>query len=277
MTLPTFLGIGVPRAGTTWLHTLLSSHPDVYMPTRRKEVRFFDRDYERGLDWYQTFFPSPEEAIEYQAIGEISPQYYQCERGPERISAALPESKLMVMLRHPVSRAYSNYGFNIQRWNYKGSFEEYLAAKPRMLERGFYSRYLRRYLRHFDKTQILALVFEDVFDDIPKTKSTIANFLEIPVDGFPSTIPGKKVNASTVPTFRSVYGFAVKMSQKLKKRQLHSVVDFVRRLGVERILSKGSALPPLDQELKRHLSRSYRAEFDALEQCLQIDLSCWRS
>ena len=42
MTLPTFLGIGVPRGGTTWLHKLLISHPVVYMPTRRKEIRFFD-------------------------------------------------------------------------------------------------------------------------------------------------------------------------------------------------------------------------------------------
>ena len=54
MTLPTFLGIGVQRGGSTWLHTLLTSHPDVYLPTRRKEVRFFDRDYERGLKWYES-------------------------------------------------------------------------------------------------------------------------------------------------------------------------------------------------------------------------------
>ena len=47
MTLPTFLGIGVPRAGTTWLHTLLASHPDVYLPTKRKEIRFFDRHHEQ--------------------------------------------------------------------------------------------------------------------------------------------------------------------------------------------------------------------------------------
>ena len=40
MTLPTFLGIGVQRGGSTWLHTLLAGHPDVYMPTRRKEIRF---------------------------------------------------------------------------------------------------------------------------------------------------------------------------------------------------------------------------------------------
>ena len=68
MTLPTFLGIGAPRAGTTWLNTLLSSHPDVYMPTRREEVRFFDRDYDFGLGWYESFFPPPELTVEYRLL-----------------------------------------------------------------------------------------------------------------------------------------------------------------------------------------------------------------
>ena len=60
MTLPTFLGIGVPRAGTTWLHTLLAGHPDVYLPTRRKEIRFFDRYHDLGTAWYEAFFAAAE-------------------------------------------------------------------------------------------------------------------------------------------------------------------------------------------------------------------------
>ena len=79
MTLPTFLGIGVPRAGTTWLHQLLSAHPDVFLPSRRKEVRFFDRHHEEGQGWYEGFFCPPDEADRYSAIGEISPQYLYCD------------------------------------------------------------------------------------------------------------------------------------------------------------------------------------------------------
>ena len=58
--LPNFLGIGVPRGGTTWLHELLSSHSEVYMPTQRKEIHYFDRFYDRGSSWYEDFFPSDE-------------------------------------------------------------------------------------------------------------------------------------------------------------------------------------------------------------------------
>jgi len=276
MTLPTFLGIGAPRAGTTWLNTLLASHPNVYTPTLRDEINFFDQYYERGLSWYETLFPPPEQADKYQVIGEISPQYLECDECPERIFTTLPKSKLIVMLRHPVNRAYSQYGFYVQRRNYRGSFEAFLAAWPRALERGFYSRYLKRYLRYFDRSQILALLFEDAVVDIFKTKKTLADFLDIDVDKFPSSAGSGRVNTSSVPTFQFLYGFVARTGRQLRRWRLEPVVDFVMRTGIPRILAKGNSLPRLNEELKQQLSQYYQDEFVELEQCLQIDLSCWR-
>lgn len=277
MVLPTFLGIGVQRAGTTWLHTLLNSHPDVYMPTRRKEIRFFDKYYERGLAWYSTFFCPPEEADRYQAIGEISTQYYDSEGCAERICAVLPNSKLIIMLRHPVSRAYSQYGFVVQRRNYRGLFRDFLADHPKALEKGFYSRYLKEYLRHFDRSQILALLFEDVFADVSKAKRAVADFLNIDVDKFPSSAANSKVNASTVPTHQSLYGFIVKTGRRLRRWKLEPFVDFVMRLGIQKALSKGTSLQPLDEELKKQLSQLYQDEFEELVNYMQIDLSAWKN
>src|SRR5688500_8613382 len=109
-----------------------------------------------------------------------------------------------------------------------------------------------------------------------KTKKTIADFLDVAVDKFPESDVNGKVNASTVPTHQSLYGFVVKTGRRLRKQKLEPVVDFVMRLGIQRILSKGSSMQPLDKELKKELSRSYYQEFDELEQCMQIDLSAWR-
>ena len=276
MTLPTFLGIGAPRAGTTWLNTLLASHPDVYTPTLRDEINFFDQYYERGLSWYETLFPQPEHAERYQAIGEISPQYVECADCPERIFKTLPQSKLIVMLRHPVNRAHSQFGFSVQRRNYRGSFKDFLAARPRALERGFYSRYLKRYLRYFDRTRILALIFEDAVIDILQTKTTLADFLAIAVDKFPPSAGSGKVNPSSVPIFQFLYGCVAMTGRQLRKWHLEPVVDFVMRTSIPRILAKGDSLPPLDEELKQRLSQQYQDEFDELEQCMQIDVSCWR-
>ena len=274
MTLPTFLGIGVARGGTTWLHTLLSGHPDVYMPSRRKEIRFFDKNFDRGLDWYESFFCPSGDAVKYRAIGEISPQYFYCEPCPDRIAATLPTAKLLVILRHPVDRAYSHYGFVVQRRNFRGSFEEFLAARPTMLDKGFYSRFLDRYLQVFERDRIEVLVFERMVRNEEAARQALSRFLDLPVDAFPSTVG--KVNASTVPRFGSVSNLAVTTARRLRKKGLEPVVDLVGRLGARRALTRGKPLSRLDGQLRTQLSERFWGDFSELEQRFGVDVSPWR-
>jgi hypothetical protein len=276
MTLPTFLGVGVPRAGTTWLHSLLVSHPDVYMPSRRKEIRFFDRHYEQGLGWYEAFFCPDDEAGSYRAIGEISPQYLYDDECPERISATLPGVKLLLILRHPIDRAYSTYGFTMQRANFPGPFAEFLESRPSVLERGYYSRYLKRFLERFERERILTLVFEESITDVETTRGKLAGFLGLDATMFPPESGITKVNRSSAPALGAASGFAVKMGRRLRRRGLEPAVDVARRLGIQRILSKGTPIPPLDDESRRELGRAYADEFDELESLLGIDLGRWR-
>ena len=99
MTLPTFLGIGAPKAGTTWLYNLLVEHPQVYVSQRLKEVSYFNRNYDRGQAWYESFFPGESEASAYCALGEVTPSYLHCEQCPERINMLLDNPKLIAILR----------------------------------------------------------------------------------------------------------------------------------------------------------------------------------
>jgi hypothetical protein len=275
MTLPTFLGIGVPRAGTTWLHQLLSAHPDVYLPSRRKEVRFFDRYYEEGQGWYEAFFCPPDEARRYSAIGEISPQYLYGETCPERISALLPEAKLLVMLRHPVDRAYSQFGFVIQRRDFRGSFEEFVATRPRALELGFYSRYLERYLDRFDRQRILPVLFEEAVSEGSAVRVELAAFLGVAEELFPDAT--ERVNPSTVPRFRSISSTAVKVGRRMRRHHLEWLVDVAGRMGLRRALTSGRRVPPLDPQLRRELSGRYEREFETLERSWGLDLARWRA
>lgn len=274
MALPTFLGIGVPRGGTTWLHTLLSGHPDVLVPTARKEVRFFDRHYDRGLEWYEGFFDGSRNGV--RAIGEISPQYLYCAECPERIAASLPDVKLIVTLRHPVDRAYSQYGFVVQRRNFRGTFDEFLASREQALEKGFYSRYLANYLRVFDRDRLLPLLFEETFADREGAAARIAEFLDVSAEGFDTTSASAKVNASSIPAHGSASGVAIAVGRRLRRWGLEGVVDFGRRHGVQRAISRGQAFPPLEEATRARLARQFEDEFDELESCLAIDLGVWR-
>ena len=103
--LPSFLGIGVQRSATTWVHNCLKEHPGVYVP-EEKELRFFDENYERGFAWYEKYF---ETSSEGQVVGEITPNYFNVPDALARISEHLPEVKLFVIFREPVSRARSAY------------------------------------------------------------------------------------------------------------------------------------------------------------------------
>lgn len=278
MTLPTFLGIGAPRAGTTWLHELLASHPDVYVPTRRKEVRFFDQYYERGLQWYEKFFPSNAQAGQYQAIGEISPAYLYCPRCPERIASIPSITRLILMLRNPVDRAYSAYGLDIRFGSFSGPFEDFLSLRPDTIQMGFYSRQIRRYLRYFRRDQILTLIFEHAVADAPGTKKTLACFLGVAVDRFPLAVGANRVNRSYIPKARLAYALSRYVVRNLQKWDLDWVINLANRLGIdrERLFGVAGPLPPMKEETRQYLSELYVDEVRELELLLQIDLECWR-
>lgn len=275
MTLPTFLGIGVPRAGTTWLHTLLSGHPDVYLPVKRKEVRFFDRHFGHGPSWYEAFFPPSEEASRYRAIGEISPQYLYCDACPDRIAALLPDVRLLVMLRHPVDRAYSHYGFVRQRKNYGASFEEFLSTRPRALEMGHYSRHLERFAERFGRDRILPLLFEEAVSDRSPVRRELAGFLGIDEARFPAAV--ERVNPSTVPRFGSLSSAVVHAGRRLRRSGLEPLVDLAGRLGLRRLITSGRRAPRLDPALRSRLSEGFEGEFEELERDWGLDLGAWRT
>ena len=64
---PNFLYIGTRKAGSTWLYSVLASHPDVYMAPG-KGLYFFDNNYDRGSEWYRHHFAA---AGRESIVGEV--------------------------------------------------------------------------------------------------------------------------------------------------------------------------------------------------------------
>ena len=110
--LPTFIGIGAQRAGTTWAYNCLAEHPQVFM-TRKKEQHFFYVNYSRGLDWYAAQFAGAGSAV---ARGEITPDYLYHPEALANIARDLPDARLFVILRNPIDRAVSAYALHAQRY-----------------------------------------------------------------------------------------------------------------------------------------------------------------
>ena len=182
---PSFIIIGAQKCGTTTMYHNLLQHPQV-QPAGKKEIHYFDVHYEKGLDWYRSFFP-PVGLFKNVITGEASPSYFFLPFVPERVCKAFPDIKLILLLRNPVDRAYSQYQHNVRNHNLKEPFEKALASAIKMtakctdasfcdpifindykrtsyLARGIYIQQLEHWLKHFAPEQLLILKSEDFFE-----------------------------------------------------------------------------------------------------------------
>lgn len=132
MGLPTFCIVGTHKGGTSSLLQFVCRHPQVGRP-ERKEVHFFDRHYDRGLDWYAGQFPTTRRLRRLVHVGEATPAYMYDIQARERMVEALPGLSIVVTLRDPVSRAYSHYWHARRYGKEELSFEDALAAEPARL------------------------------------------------------------------------------------------------------------------------------------------------
>lgn len=139
--LPDFLLVGAQRAGTTAVHRALAAHPATVIPLFHKGVNYFDIGYYRGSRWYRGHFPVRAWA-EHRTSGvaggprafESSGYYMFHPCAAERIRRDLPDVKLLVTLRDPVERAYSQHKHELMRgFETVESFEEALELEPSRL------------------------------------------------------------------------------------------------------------------------------------------------
>jgi hypothetical protein len=274
MLLPNLIGLGAQRAGTTWLHDQLAAHPQVYVPARRKEIHFFDRYFDRGLNWYSNFFP--DEAAGCKWVGEITPAYLYHPGSPARIAATLPDCRFLVILRQPAKRAYSQYGLLVRSANECRPFRQYLSEEPDGFARGLYARQLTRYFAVFSRTRFLILIFEELMADMPAALGTIASFLGIDAREFiPGTNGRGKVNRSYQPRFGRVYASAHRLGEWLRRHELDPVVNFAKAAGLPKLFGNRGGLPELDSGTLLRMTEKYRPDIQKLERMLGRDLSIW--
>lgn len=155
---PDFIGIGVQRAGTSWLYQCLNEHKEIHLPA--KELHFFDRKYDKGMDWYLSLF---DKESQHKVTGEFTPDYISCEFSMKQIAEHFPSAKLIVLLRDPFERAYSAYNLHVTYGDDKGqTFAEAIEEHPSFIEKSLYYDQLQRVFELFPKEQVAVYDFDDV-------------------------------------------------------------------------------------------------------------------
>ncbi|MFX1378911.1 MAG: sulfotransferase domain-containing protein [Promethearchaeota archaeon] len=278
--LPNFLCIGAERSGTTWLYELLKNHPEIYLYPHLKEINFFSENYHKGLNWYKQFFVGSRKSS-YRAIGDISPQYFHEKDAPLRIAHVLPKISIILFLRNPVNRAFSEYTYNKLILNIKDSFIDFLKKRDRAYKIGFYSQHLKRWFEYFPKEQFLIFVFEELMSDKFEALRQITDFLKINYNLLDKTKITSKIHSSEIPRFHGLYTqgykFANKINDFLVSKDLYLISSNLKRFKKLFELSNSKrGKEKLSPKLRQELYLKYREDILELEKLIGKDLTEWK-
>jgi len=199
--LPDFIISGTVRSGTTSLYYNICEHQSV-LPDDYDEIGFIDSNYHLGINWYRSMFPTEKEMervkkeTNFAITGEDTPFYFWKKEAAERILKDIPNSKIIIIFRNPVDRAYSNYHLGIRKKTEKLSFEDAIDEEMNFLEKhsfresvdrrrsylskGFYENQIKIWFNVFPREKIHILSTEDMQKNPEKTLLKIFQFLGIP-------------------------------------------------------------------------------------------------
>ncbi len=183
--LPDFVIIGGMKCGSTTLFEYLCRHPDVFMCTP-KEPGYFSRDHvmARGEAWYRSLFAG---AKKNQIVGEASTCYTRWPHFGDvasRLHAAIPDARLVYIMRHPVERAYSHYAHVFQEHHLLGkpfdlTFEQTLESSNECIDSSMYLMQIEQYLRFFPREKMHFVTLDDLTDDPSQVLNGLQSFLEL--------------------------------------------------------------------------------------------------
>lgn len=300
ITRPNFIIIGAGRSGTTSLYHYLEQHPQIFM-SPVKETNYFSYDKSsrgaagsgpqraddlfrvKSAGEYSALFAS---ARSFRAAGEASPLYLYAPGTAERIKKALPDARIVAILRNPVDRAYSNYRGYVRDAVEKRSFTEavreeragtarsLLRGSHNYLRAGYYARNLKPYFDLFDRNRIAIFLFEDFVENPVAVTRQLFQFLEVDSEFSPDT--SIRYNATGFPKSRRLHHLLSDSAGAgwIKSRVTGSLKSALMKCAVflqRRNLKKGDLSPTLRSEL----TDLFREDIVALQSMIDRDLTDW--
>jgi len=311
--LPNFFIVGAPKAGTTSLYHYLSQHPEIYMSPIKEPCHFSSeirpenfsdeiragaeaafREQQQylqgpmteqrfgglGMDWedYMKLFRNVKAET---AIGEASVRYLWSKTAAANIQAKIPHAKILVVVRDPVSRAFSEYLELITVGRLRYSFRKYvescLNCEPGkislwwpVLEAGLYYESVKRYLDRFPRENVHILLYDDYRAEPAPVLAEIFRFLGVDSSFTPDL--SKRHNEARVPRFLLI-------GRLLNKRGVWNGLGSLLPTGFTPLLRK-IALRPRDMVVaspsdREFLLRYYGDDIRKLAELLNRDLTAW--
>ncbi|GGL08034.1 hypothetical protein Sme01_67720 [Sphaerisporangium melleum] len=300
MSLPDFLVIGAPKAGTTALHAALARHPQIFM-SAVKEPKFFLTDGpppdRGGPGDAQTFKEHVWRRADYEALfaaapagalkGESTPFYLYDRQAQRRIRAMIPGARLIVVLRDPVERAHSNW---THLWSAGlepiGDVVRACAEEDRRIAAGWsafwhyvslgrYGEQLEHLFTLFPRENVLLFRYRDLVDAPAETLDRICAFLGVR-EGMIGEVPRENVTAHPEPTLRHralsrLVRLGVTAGRRLPGTVASRIVEPLEKV----MQDNGRPRRPLGWEQRQALIPRFRDDIALLEQVTGEHFGDW--
>jgi hypothetical protein len=276
-----FIGIGVQKAATSWLFACLEEHPSIRGShvSGQKELNFFTQDWELGYRYLHAQFD-----FGPWLCGEFSPRYFHDADAPGRIAAYNPNAKLILLLRDPVERAFSQHQHEIRRTRLPVgvSFRDALDDNPSYIEQGRYATHLQRWRSYFDEEQLLVLLHDDVSADGPAVLERTFRFLGVDPTFRPEATH-QVVNAAGAYRSGAIARLAGRANVAVRGRLGDGAVRAIGRTRLPALIRRANTVAPVaapdaavDIDTRSWLRAELADEVEGLEKLIQRDLSAWK-
>jgi len=299
--LPDFFVAGVPKAGTTALHSALAGHPSLFM-SPVKEPKFFLTDgrpppSEGGPGDARTYREHVWRRAAYEALfasapagarrGESTPFYLYSGAAQRRIKALIPGAMLIVVLRDPVERAHSNWA---HLWSAGlDPCDDFLQACDLEDERaaagwadfwrytrlGRYGEQLAHLFSVFPREQVLVLRYGRLVADPAGTLDEVCRFLGVR-HGLLAELPRENVTAHPSPSARHRVVAVGRRASATASALLPGRVGAALADRLEQLLQADAApRRPLTWEQREALIGRFESDIRLLEQVTGEDFGAW--
>ena len=302
--LPQFVIAGAPKAGTTALHAALATHPGLYLsPVKEPKYYLTDgrpppRSRHRGpgdahsarewiwrrAEYLALFGGAPAGAVR----GESTPFYLYDRAAHARLAADVPGVKVVVVVRDPVDRAWSNWvHLRADGLEPEADFLTAVRLEQRRTDAGWapfwhyralgaYGAQLRDLLRHVPREQVVVLRYRELVDSPTDTLDRVSTFLGVPT-GIAHTVAPENVKPHVPdgPLYRVLSGL-VRTGATLGSWAPPALWRQASRPLLASLHAGRSPRPPMPPEVRREVLAPLLEDVALLEELTGQSFADWR-